>query len=52
MKSSKKTTKEKATKVAVGKTLEWHKQQRVRELFGTIEYYEEYDYKRARKRKS
>ena len=37
-------------KAAIGKSLEWSKQQRIRELFGIIECYEEYDYKRERTR--
>jgi hypothetical protein len=51
MKSSKRTTKGKPAKAAIGKSLQWRKQQEILKLFGTIEYYENYDYKRERKRK-
>ena len=51
MKSSKRTTKRKTAKTAIGKSLQWRKQQEILKLFGTIEYYENYDYKRERKRK-
>jgi hypothetical protein len=50
-KSSKRTTKGKAAKAAIGKSLEWRNQQKILKLFGTIEYYENYDYKRERRRK-
>jgi len=54
MKSSKRTTKGKTAKVAkaaIGKSLQWRKQQEILKLFGTIEYYEKYDDKRERNRK-
>ena len=51
MKSSKRATKRKGARTGIGKFLEWRKQQKILKLFGTIEYYEDYDYKRERKRK-
>ena len=51
MKSSKLTTKGKTEKAGIGKSLQWRKQQEIPKLFGTIDYYEKYDYKRERKRK-
>ena len=51
MKSSKRTTKGQTAKAAIGKSLQWRKQQKILKLFGTIEYYEKYDYKRERNRK-
>ncbi len=51
MKSSKGATKGKTAKAAIGKSLQWRNQQKILKLFGTIEYYEEHDYKRERKRK-
>ena len=50
-KKSSKRTKGKAAEVTFGKSLEWHNQQKILKLFGTIEYHENYDYKRERKRK-
>jgi hypothetical protein len=50
-KSSKRTTKGKPAEATFGKSLEWRNQQKILKLFGTIEYYESYDYKRERKRK-
>jgi hypothetical protein len=51
MKKAKRTTNGKAAKAAMGKSLQWRKQQEILKLFGTIEFYENYDYKRERKRK-
>ncbi|HTB93876.1 MAG TPA: hypothetical protein VK728_13665 [Candidatus Sulfotelmatobacter sp.] len=51
MKSSKRTTKGKPAKATNGKSLQWRKQQEILKLFGTIEFYENYDYKRERRRK-
>jgi hypothetical protein len=51
MKSPKRTMKGKAAKATIGKSLEWRNQQSIRKLFGTIDYYEDYDYKRERRRK-
>jgi hypothetical protein len=50
-KSSKRATKGKAAEAAVGKSLELRNQQKILKLFGTIQYYEKYDYKRERERK-
>ena len=52
-KLSKRTTKGKAAEAeaSFGKSLEWRNQQEILKLFGTIEYYEKYDYKRERRRK-
>jgi hypothetical protein len=51
MKSSKRTTKGKPAKAAIGKSLQWRKQQEILKLFGTIEYYENYDLQEGAKAK-
>jgi hypothetical protein len=44
-------TKKDAVNAALDEYVRRRKQQKIVSLFGTIDYYENYDYKRARKRK-
>ena len=44
-------TKKDAVNAALDEYVRRRKQQRIVSLFGTIDYYENYDYKRERKRK-
>lgn len=44
-------TKKDAVNAALGEYIQRHKQQKIVSLFGTIDYDESYDYKRARRQK-
>ena len=44
-------TKKEAVNAALDEYVRRRKQQKIVSLFGTIDYYEDYDYKRERKRK-
>jgi len=41
-------TKKEAVTAALEKYVQWHKQQEILELAGTIEYHPDYDYKKVR----
>ena len=44
-------TKKDAVNAALGEYIQRRKQQKIVSLFGTIDYHESYDYKRARRQK-